>query len=65
MLFGTPEDVHEEVRLRIETVGRSGGLLLAPSHAIQPDVPLENILAFYEAVEKYGWYGETEKVRKV
>ena len=60
MPFGTPKDVHEEVRLRIETVGRGGGLLLAPSHAIQPDVPLENILAFYEAVEKYGMYGEIE-----
>jgi len=52
--FGTPEDVEKEVRLRIQTVGKGGGLLLAPAHNIQPDVKIENILAFYRAAEKYG-----------
>ncbi|MBN1290571.1 MAG: hypothetical protein JXB48_01945 [Candidatus Latescibacteria bacterium] len=56
MPFGTPADVEKEIRLRIETVGKGGGLILAPSHAIQPDVPLENILSFYSAAEKYGYY---------
>jgi len=54
--FGTPEDVEEEVKLRIQTVGKGGGLLLAPAHNIQPDVKIENILAFYRATEKYGKY---------
>lgn len=54
--FGTPEDVRDEVRLRIETVGPGGGLIVAPSHNIQPDVPLENMLAFYDAVNEYGSY---------
>jgi len=56
MPFGSPSDVHNEIRTRIETVGADGGFILAPSHAIQPDVPIENILAFYEAAEKYGKY---------
>ena len=56
MPFGTPEDVFNEVKLRIETVGPNGGLIIGPSHNIQPDVPLENTLAFYEAVKKYGNY---------
>ncbi|MCE5248670.1 hypothetical protein LLG96_00470 [bacterium] len=56
MPFGTPDDVRREIRHRIETVGKGGGFILAPSHAIQPDVSLENILAFYEAAERYGRY---------
>jgi hypothetical protein len=39
-----------EVRQRIATVGRNGGLIVAPSHNIHPDVPIENILALYETV---------------
>lgn len=39
MPFGTPEQVKDEVRRRIETVGQGGGLLLGPSHSLQPDVP--------------------------
>jgi len=50
MPFGTADDVRNEVKTRIETVGQGGGYIVAPSHGIQPDVPLENVLAFYEAV---------------
>ena len=54
--FGTPDDVRREVRTRIETVGRDGGLVLGPTHMIEPDVPWENIVALYEAIEEYGGY---------
>lgn len=54
MPFGTPEDVRSEVKERIETVGSNGGLLIAPTHVLEPDVPWENIEAFFEAVEEYG-----------
>ena len=54
MPFGTPEEVERTVRERIETVGEGGGLVLAPTHTLEPDVPWENILAFFNAVEKYG-----------
>lgn len=53
---GTPEDVGEEVKERIETVGKNGGLILGPTHNIQPDTPLENVLAFYEAAKEFGQY---------
>jgi len=56
MPFGTPEDVAEEVRLRIRSAGPGGGLIVGPSHNFQPDVPLDNILAFYNAAKKYGKY---------
>ncbi len=50
---GTAENVAEEVRRRIETVGIGGGLILAPCHNIQLDTPLKNILALYSADREY------------
>jgi uroporphyrinogen decarboxylase len=54
MPFGTPDDVRREVRERIRTVGRGGGLFLAPSHVLEPEVPWANIEAFVAAVKEYG-----------
>ena len=54
--FGTPQDVAREVKLRVRTVGKGGGLIIAPAHNIQPEVPLENILAFYATAKDYGRY---------
>jgi uroporphyrinogen decarboxylase len=56
MPHATAEEVKAVIRERIETVGRGGGLLLAPTHVLEPDVPWENIVAFVEAVEEYGYY---------
>jgi uroporphyrinogen decarboxylase len=52
--FGTPADVRREVRERIETVGRGGGLFLGPSHMIEPEVPWANLVALYEAIDEFG-----------
>jgi uroporphyrinogen decarboxylase len=57
MPFGSPEDVRAEVKQRIETVGRGGGFVLAPSHVLEPEVPWENVLAFVQAAREYGSYG--------
>jgi uroporphyrinogen decarboxylase len=54
--FRGPEEVAAEVRERIRTCGPGGGFLIAPTHNIQLDVPLDNIDAFYTAVTKYGTY---------
>lgn len=56
MPFATPEEVRKVVKQRIETVGKNGGLLIAPTHVLEPEVPWENILAFFEAVEEFGKY---------
>ncbi len=53
---GRPAEVREEVRRRICELGRGGGYILAPSHNIGDDVPLENILAFFEAWREFGHY---------
>ena len=49
MPFGTPRQVHDEVRLRIEQLGREGGLILSPAYDLEGDVPLANIQAFFAA----------------
>ena len=48
--FGAPEDVRREVRTRLETIGRGGGLILGPTHHIQLDTPLENFWAMVAAI---------------
>jgi uroporphyrinogen decarboxylase len=48
MPFGTPEDVRRVVRRRIETLGGDGALILSPTHVLEPEVPMENIMAFIE-----------------
>lgn len=54
--MGSPDDVRAEVRRLIDGCADNGGYILAPAHHIQPDVPLENILAFYDEGNKYGVY---------
>ena len=54
--YGSPDDVREQVRTRMETVGKGGGLMIAPAHVVEPEVPVENVLAFFDAVEAYGGY---------
>ena len=54
--FGSPNDVFREVKHAFETLGRGGGYILAPVHTVEGDVPVENVLAVYEAARKYGRY---------
>ncbi|MBF8297203.1 MAG: Uroporphyrinogen deCOase protein [Bacteroidetes bacterium] len=49
MPFGTPQEVRAKVREVKTQLGSGGGLLLAPSHILEPEVPWENVLAFVEA----------------
>ena len=57
MPFGTPEEVRASVKRLIQTASQGGGLVVAPAHVIEPDVPWENVEAFVQAVERYGRYG--------
>jgi len=45
---GSAADVRREVQRRLDLFPR-GGLLLGPTHAIQVNTPLDNILAMYDA----------------
>jgi uroporphyrinogen decarboxylase len=50
---GTSADVRRMVERLIEDMGEGGGLVFANGHNIQPDVPLENVLAMYEHARTY------------
>ena len=56
--FGTPQEVKEMIRQQTEILGEGGGFVLSPANAVEPDVPWENILAFFEAADEYGRYTE-------
>ncbi len=45
----TVSEVNAEIHKLIDIVGSGGGYILSPSHHIQPDTPLENVLAMYDA----------------
>ncbi|MEW6718804.1 MAG: uroporphyrinogen decarboxylase family protein [Chloroflexota bacterium] len=49
--FGTPEEVYEHTRQNIEIFKPGGGFVFSQVHNIQPDVPAENILAMFAAVQ--------------
>ena len=46
----TPRQIQREVNRLMDEVGAGGGYIISPSHHIQPDTPLENVLAFYRTV---------------
>lgn len=48
--FGTPQTVRDEARRLMDEIGRGGGYIVAPSHDMPGDIPLENMVAFIEAV---------------
>jgi uroporphyrinogen decarboxylase len=54
--FGTAADVRTEVRRRIRDLAPGGGYIAAAVHCLQPDVPLENLLAMCDEVMKSGRY---------
>lgn len=48
MPFGSPDDVRRAVRDTKKRLGADGAVILSPTHVLEPDVPPENILAFFE-----------------
>ena len=53
--YGTVNDVIAETRRLIE-LGRAGGYIFAPAHAVEGDVPLENMLAFIDEMQAQPGY---------
>lgn len=53
--YGTPEEVRMESRKLLE-LGSGGNYIFSPSHAVESDVPLENILAFIDEAKSQEGY---------
>jgi uroporphyrinogen decarboxylase len=53
---GTPEEVREETKRRILDLMPGGGFVFNTVHNIQGNVPPENIMAMWEALQEFGVY---------
>jgi uroporphyrinogen decarboxylase len=53
---GTPEQVREDVKRRIDILAKDGGFVFNPIHNILANVPPENIIAMYDTAYEYGRY---------
>ena len=54
--FGTPQEVRDEVRRRIDDLAPGGGFVFAAVHNVQALVPPENIVAAFDTVAEHGGY---------
>jgi uroporphyrinogen decarboxylase len=52
---GTPEQIRHETTYTIDILGQNGGYIVAPTHQVQGDTPVENILALFDAARSYRW----------
>lgn len=50
--FGSEDQVREEVRQRLSLARAFGGLIIAPSHDMPPDIPPANIMAMLETLRE-------------
>ncbi|MBI4893271.1 MAG: hypothetical protein HY821_21795 [Acidobacteria bacterium] len=55
--FGTEEEVRGAVRRTLAEAGGDGRLWLGSSTEIHPAIPVGNVLAMWEEIERHGYYG--------
>jgi uroporphyrinogen decarboxylase len=63
--FGTPAEVTEEVKRRIDDLAPGGGFVFNQVHNIQAGVPPQNVVAMYKAVHEFGEYGEGRSLKRL
>lgn len=51
--FGTPEEVRKEVKERCQIFGKGGGFVFNTIHNIQSKVPIENLMAMFQAIKEF------------
>ena len=56
LAYGTPEEVESCLSGTLETLMPYGGYHFAPTHQIQDNTPVENIIAMYQTAHTYGRY---------
>lgn len=55
-LPGSLEGVRREVEVRISSMAKGGGYILAPTNHVQDDTPPENLIELYRYAREYGKY---------
>jgi uroporphyrinogen decarboxylase len=56
LTYGSEDEVVANVKETLEIMMPGGGYCLAPTHWIQDNTPVENVIAMYETAMKYGFY---------
>jgi len=56
LTLGTPDEVVEEVKLRLRTIAPGGGYCCGASNSVPEYVPYDNYIAMIDTVKKYGKY---------
>jgi uroporphyrinogen decarboxylase len=56
LAYGTAKETEEICKDTLEILMECGGYHFAPTHQIQDNTPVENIIAMYNAAHKYGVY---------
>jgi uroporphyrinogen decarboxylase len=54
--FGTPQEVADEVKRRIDDLAPGGGFVFSPVHNVQAGVPPENVVAMFKTAREHGVY---------
>jgi uroporphyrinogen decarboxylase len=54
--FGTPREVADEVRRRIDDLAPGGGFVFSSIHNVQAGVPAENTISMFRTAREYGIY---------
>ena len=56
LMQGTPEDVRRMVEAQCRGLMPGGGWIASPGNGVTPDIPWENLVAMFEALDTYGQY---------
>ena len=56
LAYGTPAEVDADVKAKCGIYRPTNGYMISPTHMIQDNSPLENVLTLYNAARKYGGY---------
>jgi uroporphyrinogen decarboxylase len=56
LMVGTADDVRHMVKAQCAGLMPGGGFVASSANGIEPDIPWENLVALFEALEQYGRY---------
>jgi len=56
LTIGTPEDIYQETKQRLQELAPGGGYILSSENSLPNYCKPENIIAMKEALDNYGWY---------
>ena len=61
--FGTPDEIRAEVRRQAAVMGVGGGFFVSPANTCEPEVPVANVIALYDAVDALACDSSEKSIR--